>query len=303
MMSKKDRVTLRPLELYEVAISVTQLEDISAFYRDVWGLPEVSGGAGWYRLAGTHQSAGGTVLILGESHGLHHLAFRAVDTAHLHDLVDAMTAAGHTPIDDVVTHGVGQGVVFKDPDGNRIEIVVTDLTDRTLASPLIDRIRPRRLGHVVLGTPNMLTMEHFYQHLGFVVTDRTAPGMSFMRSNSDHHSLAFVPSSTSWLQHVAYDVGDVDNVMKGVAALATFGMRPLWGPGRHGPGRNVFAYFQDPMGTIIEYYGDLEQFAVVDADIEPKIWGPEHRGDTWGLAGAPPPAFFTPPSPQRTPTT
>ena len=33
----------------------------------------------------------------------------------------------------------------------------------------------------------------------------------------------------------------------------------MWGPGRHGPGSNTFAYFQDPNGFVAEYTTALEE--------------------------------------------
>ena len=127
--------------------------------------------------------------------------------------------------------------------------------------------------------------------LGFHVTDRTTAGMSFFRCAADHHTLAFFASGDGGLQHLAFDVATTDAVMSGVAQLREHGVHPIWGPGRHGPGDNVFAYFEDPAGHIIEYFGDLETFAVDDWPEEPRFWGPEHRGDRWGLAGPPPPQF------------
>ena len=185
----------------------------------------------------------------------------------------------------------GRSATFSDPDQNRVVLVVED-TPRVGPSPSSDgRVRPFKVGHLVLHTADAASMESFYARLGFHVTDRTAAGMSFLRCAADHHTLAFFASGDGGLQHLAFDVATTDAVMSGVAQLREHGVHPIWGPGRHGPGDNVFAYFEDPAGHIIEYFGDLETFAVDDWPEEPRFWGPEHRGDRWGLAGPPPPQF------------
>ena len=62
-----------------------------------------------------------------------------------------------------------------------------------------------------------------------------------------------------------------------------------WGVGRHGPGANIFAYFIDPDGFVVEYTTDMAR--VSDDDYvpgTPEIWG--RRGaalDAWGLAEPP----------------
>jgi hypothetical protein len=81
--------------------------------------------------------------------------------------------------------------------------------------------------------------------------------------------------------------------MREKGRLAAGGIECLWGPGRHGPGNNVFSYYRDPTGNMIEFYGEMEKFPddAVHAPAEPVFWGAEHRGDIWGVAG-PAPAEF-----------
>ena len=92
------------------------------------------------------------------------------------------------------------------------------------------------------------------------------------------------------VQHIAFDVGSLDNVMRNFGRLRDQGLDCAWGVGRHGPGNNIFSYYADPAGNFVEYYGDMEVFPVDDL-VEARIWGPEHKGDIWGVAGIPPLAF------------
>src|SRR5258708_2108734 len=63
------------------------------------------------------------------------------------------------------------------------------------------------------------------------------------------------------------------------------GFAPVWGPGRHGPGNNVFGYFVGPHGGVIEYTAEVEEL-----DDDYKVGGPEDwkwpagRTDQWGVS-------------------
>jgi hypothetical protein len=74
--------------------------------------------------------------------------------------------------------------------------------------------------------------------------------------------------------------------MRGVGRLKDAGLDPVWGPGRHGPGNNVFAYYVAPFGAVIEYTAEVER-----VDDNYKVGGPQDwkwppgRIDHWGLSG------------------
>jgi catechol 2,3-dioxygenase len=58
-----------------------------------------------------------------------------------------------------------------------------------------------------------------------------------------------------------------------------------WGVGRHGPGDNVFAYFVDPAGTVIEYTAEVLQIDDSYVAKGPTDWvWPPGRTDQWGIA-------------------
>ena len=63
------------------------------------------------------------------------------------------------------------------------------------------------------------------------------------------------------------------------------GVPLIWGPGRHGPGNNVFGYFVAPFGGVIEYTSEVN---LVDDDYpvgKPEDWTwPPGRIDQWGLS-------------------
>lgn len=108
--------------------------------------------------------------------------------------------------------------------------------------------------------------------------------MAFLRCGRKHHVLSFNRAPHASVNHVAYVMANVDGVMTGLANLRAHGREPDWGPGRHGPGNNIFAYFRDPAGYVCEYTSDMEH--IDEATHEPAVWKrtPENA-DRWGTAG------------------
>ena len=77
----------------------------------------------------------------------------------------------------------------------------------------------------------------------------------------------------------------MDAVMRGIGRLRDAGHEPVWGPGRHGPGNNVFGYFIAPYGGIVEYTAEVSE---VDENYKvgtPEDWKwPPGRIDHWGIS-------------------
>lgn len=286
---------IRVKALDHVCLGVPDVDEASEFYVERWGLQlfdrDDDGGRRYFRTAESGHHA--LALAPDDERSLHHLAFEVADRDDLRRAVDEALAQG-SPVErapgPASEPGHRESAALRDPDGNVVELIwgPEPVSDRYEA-PLV---APRKLGHLVLNTPQPAAMEAFYGRLGFRVSDRTARGMTFLRCNQDHHTLAFMQSSRTGLQHAAYDVAVLDNVMRALGSFSKEGIPCIWGPGRHGPGNNIFTYYADPAGTIIEYYAELEQ--VDDAEeeqIEERFWGPEWGGDVWGLAGPPPEVF------------
>jgi catechol 2,3-dioxygenase-like lactoylglutathione lyase family enzyme len=160
-------------------------------------------------------------------------------------------------------------------------------------APSIERdtpVRPRKLGHVVVGSTDHAASERFFvEGIGFKVSDRV-PGMaSFIRCSTDHHNLLIQAAPVNVLHHSSWQVDDVDEVGRGATAmLAQDPARHVWGLGRHHIGSNFFWYLKDPAGNFSEYYSDL------DCIIDDQLWTPQDWEDSRALYswGPPPPASF-----------
>jgi catechol 2,3-dioxygenase-like lactoylglutathione lyase family enzyme len=163
-------------------------------------------------------------------------------------------------------------------------------------APAIERtnkVRPRRLGHVVVGSLDQEASQHFFtQGLGFKVTDHVPNLASFLRCSTDHHNLLLQQAPLNFLHHSAWEVDDVDEVGRGAhAMLEEHPERHVWGLGRHHIGSNFFWYLKDPAGNFSEYYADL------DCILDDQLWKPmvvEGARGIYNWGPPPPPSFIEP---------
>jgi catechol 2,3-dioxygenase-like lactoylglutathione lyase family enzyme len=159
---------------------------------------------------------------------------------------------------------------------------------------------PRKLGHVVLGSPDAATSRRFFvDGLGFRVSDEIAGVASFLRCSQDHHNVLVQAAPVPFLHHTAWQVDDVDEVGRGAQAMiAADPRRHAWGLGRHFLGSNYFWYLREPSGAFAEYYSDLD---VIDDDA---AWRPQAASGMQGLYawGPPVPSEFIAPTDLLGPT-
>ncbi|HWD03281.1 MAG TPA: VOC family protein [Amycolatopsis sp.] len=135
--------------------------------------------------------------------------------------------------------------------------------------------RPTKLGHVAAFSPSLKQIQGFYQDLlGFRWSDTIGDFFVFLRCNADHHAANFLESRKfSGMHHVAYEMRDLNHLQTTLDHLARNDFRLYWGPGRHGPGHNVFTYHRDPDGNTIELFTQLDQMIdEANGNFEPRPW-------------------------------
>ena len=259
------------------------------FYRDVWGLQSAGEDQHARYLRGSSTEHHILSLHPANRRGLHHLAF-SVNGREAVDAAAAELERGGTTVvaqpDDLDQPGGGYGLRFLDPEDRCIELStgVAEHSNGWSAK----RVEPLGLCHVVLNTARFdLVVEFYTDVLGFRVSDWNENQMAFLRCNRKHHVIAFNRADHASVNHVAYRMANVDGVMRGLSNLRARGQEPVWGPGRHGPGNNIFCYFRDPVGYVSEYSSDMEHIED-NATHEPAVWRrvPDQI-DRWGTAGAP----------------
>ncbi|WP_051792659.1 VOC family protein [Amycolatopsis jejuensis] len=136
-------------------------------------------------------------------------------------------------------------------------------------------LRPTKLGHVAAFTPDLVRLQGFYQDLlGFRWSDTVGDFFVFLRCNADHHAANFLASTKrAGMHHVAFEARDLNHLQTQLDHLAAHGVRLNWGPGRHGPGHNIFTYHLDPDGNTVELFTQLDVMSTEDNGyFEPRPW-------------------------------
>lgn len=177
--------------------------------------------------------------------------------------------------------GGGQGILVELPEGELLRF----LTGASEVAPIKGPDLPVKLTHVVFNSADAEASGNVAEQLlGFRVSDRTK-GMVFVRCNDSHHSTAFARAGFASLNHIAFEMADLDAVMRGIGRLRDHGASPAWGPGRHGPGANVYAYYIAPFGPVIEFSTAVEKVPEDYPVGTPEDWvWPPNRIDQWGIS-------------------
>lgn len=154
----------------------------------------------------------------------------------------------------------------------------------------------KRIGHLILRVSDYDAALAWYSQFGFLVSDevhdpdnpqRTTNG--FLKCDrgdgwTDHHTLGLAVRKPKAIDHIAFEVLDIDDVVLGGLHLQSCGYKRSWGVGRHILGSQVFDYWRDPHGFKMEHWtdGDLvnvqtESSRVPAGDFGPAAisqWGP-----------------------------
>src|SRR6478736_3228374 len=279
----------RVIGVRSVELGVRNLAQSIQFYCGVWGLTEVSADAGVVHLRGTGVEH--HVLTLREQPETRLIAVHmsARDRAAVDGLAQRAKGFGANieGLGELAAHaGGGYGFRFKTPDGLPMSIS-SDVHLHPDAT--VDRSRPTKISHVVLNSSTTDDqVNYFIDVLGFRLSD-SSHMMEFLRCSSDHHSMAIFRNKGPSLNHVAYEMPNIDGLMRGAGRMKESGFNIEWGVGRHGPGDNVFSYFVEPNGFVVEYTAEVEQvdeatFIPHDADYWANFPG---RPCRWGMGGHP----------------
>jgi len=154
-------------------------------------------------------------------------------------------------------------------------------------SPVYDQAHPINIGHVVVFAKDFAAMRAFYtEKLGFRISDEYPGHGVFMRCRTvgDHHNLFVLnrPDKPG-INHVAFTVADVHEVIGGGLAMSRKGWKTEIGPGRHPISSAYFWYFENPLAAPLEYYADEDYCTEewVPGTFERK---PENFAE-WAIAG------------------
>ncbi len=219
----------------------------------------------------------------------------AYHAASEEDLDRIARAPGASGIEHMDEPGGGKRVRLTEPNGYQIEVVwglqkvdplpalrqkVNSGSEPTARAGEMMRL-PRgpscvkRIGHGVMTTPKVReTVQWFRDHLGFVRSDDVYAGSqdnligSFNRCDAgddfvDHHVFFAIHNERAGLNHISFEVQDIDDVFMGHRHMRDAGKyEHMWGIGRHLLGSQVYDYWSDPWGRVHEHWADSDRLNV-----------------------------------------
>ncbi|AUV84206.1 bleomycin resistance protein (plasmid) [Salinigranum rubrum] len=176
------------------------------------------------------------------------------------------------------------------------------------------------LDHVAIKVRDLESSVAFYRDvMNMGVSDRIGDAVAFLRTPADaedsqHHELNLTQMSEEELSvleergereldlheferdlhedgppmlpasgpiyHIAFEVPNYQAIVRAAEGLRERNHPIYRGPGRHGPGNNIFLYFPDPDGYPIELTADMEEAPEVGGK-KPKQW-PQTK-ETWNV--------------------
>ncbi|HUC64538.1 MAG TPA: VOC family protein [Stellaceae bacterium] len=216
----------------------------------------------------------------------------AWDAASEEDLDRLAKLPGASAVESIDEPGGGKRIRLKEPNGYQIEVVygiesVAPIqVPRQLMNTGSDALkRPgelmrlqrgaahvKRIGHGVMGTPRLReTVDWFRDTLGLICSDDVYAGSkdhiigSFNRCDRgeeyvDHHAFFCLQHEKAGLNHLSFEVLDVDDVFLGHEHLRQKGKyEHMWGFGRHLLGSQIYDYWADPWGRTHEHWTDTDR--------------------------------------------
>ena len=217
--------------------------------------------------------------------------YRLQNRQQLEDVRDFLQGQGLNTEPSPSTIFQEDAVAVRDPDG---WLSVFGLPRTDLPSQKVNNVPSAvnlsgRLQHVVVATDNLQPMMNFYEKtLGYVASDYvnadmddpTSKKVAFYRSDPEHHSFAVFSASEVRSDHHAYEVDDWNAIRDWADHMASLQIKLWWGPGRHGPGNNLFFMILDPHGNQVEISAELEN---MPREMAARIWPMEESSlNLWG---------------------
>lgn len=274
------RSPLWPATLHHFRLNTMNPEPVIAFYRDGMGLAIrrldddlwLAEGAERRFLIGKgdNETVGFSAFALDDPHRLEQLQKRLSDAGVGFD-------ASPSPLFGNAAFSV------TDPDGQTIVFGVPPEEGVTDPDPLAGRLQ-----HIVFATTDLDSIVDFYgDTLGFVESDRVLDDEGqlaavFFRSDEEHHTYAAFRSDAARFDHVSFETSSWNDIRDWGDHLATMRIPMWWGPGRHGPGNNLFFMVRDPDGNRVELSAELE---LMPYEMAAREWlHEEHTLNLWGQA-------------------
>ncbi|MBA4789593.1 MAG: VOC family protein [Rhizobiales bacterium] len=243
-----------------VALNVTDLDAAIADAVTITGLSLVERTAERALLTSNRQHAE-LVLYRAGQDAVRAIGLEAPGAAQVDEAAARARRLGWTVLAGQPSLGViAHAVTIVSPEGHTLEIHTPLPEDqpRRHGGP---GVHPRRLCHVNLASRDPAALERLLaQTLGLKLSERTE-GCELMwlrAGDGRHHTVGIAKSAQPGLHHYAWEFAQFSDFMRLGDLLDTQDRLIVWGPGRHGCGDNLFSYYVDRSGFLVECSAEME---------------------------------------------
>lgn len=164
------------------------------------------------------------------------------------------------------------GVTFATPEGLRFEVHMPAHDAMYNPRHATNGVKPRRIDHANIITPDPeATRRQLAAICGMRLSERIVnDSLSWMYGgNRQHHMLGLVKGPVG-LHHYSFEFNHFTDYCRLGDILDGFDRQLVWGPGRHRPGDNTFAYYLEANGAMVECSGAMQSI-LDEARFEPNV--------------------------------
>ena len=263
--------------LHHIALNTTRPLELARFYEKALSIERKPIKGGWVLSGGRRK----VLILTNKQNSLGFASFACQDNDSFKALKRDFMEKGLKTVQDDKSLFDHDNFYILDCDGNKIYFgLAKNKKDQNsnLYGPL---------QHITFTSENLDNFVDFYVNkLGFKISDKVINKKGklttcFMRSNQEHHTVACFLSDKSGLDHYSFEAGTWEWIKNWCDHFSKQNIQLIWGPGRHGPGNNLFAFIEDPDGNKIEISAELE----IVHDRQTKKWPHEPKTlNLWGNA-------------------
>lgn len=212
------------------------------------------------------------VLMPADENSCHTIGLEALTVEAVEEAASRVEGAGCRILSRQPSLDSDAGLTFATPEGLRFEVHTPTRDDMYNPRYPTSGIKPRRLDHLNLVTPDPVeTRRQLAQICGMRLTERMVnEALSWMYGgNRQHHMLGLVKGPVG-IHHYSFEFEHFSDYCRLGDILDGFDRQLVWGPGRHRPGDNTYAYYLDSSGGMVECSGPMHTVAD-DAHFEPNV--------------------------------
>ncbi|MFZ6763210.1 VOC family protein [Pseudoroseomonas sp. WGS1072] len=213
------------------------------------------------------------VLLHAEENATHTIGLEALTVEAVREAEKRVEATGCRVLSDAPSLDcMAAGITFATPEGLRFEIH-TPIRDTIYGRRHVTTgVGANRMDHINLITPDPAATRSQLEEIGGLrLAERLVDdSLSWMYGgNRQHHILGLVKGKVG-LHHYSFEFLEFNQYLRLGDTLDRFGKEMLWGPGRHRPGDNTYAYYTDASGAMIECASAMALVAD-DANFTPNV--------------------------------